>query len=198
MKPFAESSVQNREPIFSVIKPHLESKQSLLEIGSGTGQHAVYFASELLNLHWQTSELPEHHQGIEMWLDEAALPNVQSPVALDVCNTEHWQNLPAYDAIYTANTLHIMSAGHVKCLFENLAEHLKKEGLFIAYGPFNYAGSYTSESNQHFDGWLKQRDPESGIRDFEWLQEMAELKGMTLVDDVAMPANNRTLIWRRT
>ncbi|CAA6825248.1 MAG: Methylase [uncultured Thiotrichaceae bacterium] len=197
MKPFAESSVQNRAPIFSVIKPYLRNSQSLLEIGSGTGQHAVYFASELPLLQWQTSELPEHHQGIQMWLDEARLPNIQLPVALDVCNAGHWQRLPKYDVVYTANTLHIMSADHVCCLFEHLANHLREGGVFIVYGPFNYKGEYTSESNQGFDAWLKHRDAQSGIRDFEWLQEMAELKGMILADDVAMPANNRTLVWKR-
>lgn len=197
MKPYSESSEQNRVPIFSVIQPYLEKCHTVLEVGSGTGQHAVYFASQLPDLTWSTSELPEHHAGIQMWLDEAGLSNVQDPVALDVCNVEHWQKLPQYDAIFTANTLHIMSADHVRCLFEHVAKHLQKEGGLMIYGPFNYHGQYTSESNARFDEWLKSRDPVSGIRDVDWLQALAELNGLVLVNDVAMPANNRVLIWRQ-
>lgn len=167
----------------------------VLEIGSGTGQHALYVCSRLPQLEWQTSDLPEHHAGIQMWLDEAALPNVFSPLALDV--TKRWAPKNPFDYLFTANSLHIMSWLAVEDLFEQLPSWLKLGGRFVAYGPFNYGGEFSSPSNAKFQQWLQSRDPLSGIRDFEAVNELATAAGCRLLDDIAMPANNQCLVWQR-
>ncbi len=193
MKPFAESCVQNRGPILNVLRPLLADRKALLEIGSGTGQHAVYFAPEFPQLIWQTSDVPEHHSGIQMWLDESEANNIKSPLVLDVLQSD-W---PAtrYDSVFTANTLHIMNPAMVETCIAGVGQLLEVGGLFIVYGPFNYNGQYTSESNAEFDRWLVRRGTGSAIRDFERINELAGAAGMVLEQDVAMPANNRMLVW---
>ena len=195
-KPFSESCVQNREPILAVLREVFKDHRNLLEIGSGTGQHAVYFGAELPDLRWQTADVLAHHAGIRLWLDEAALPNVLPPIALDV-NQTAWRN-GRYDAVFSANTLHIMSWPEVALFFEGVGDVLEPDGVLAIYGPFNYDGRFTSESNARFDGWLKSRDPASGVRDFEAVDALARAQGLALQQDIAMPANNRTLVWRRT
>jgi len=197
MKPFSESCIQNREPIFDIIQPLFAESRNLLEIGSGTGQHAVYFAKEMPHLSWQTSDLKENHVGINQWLDEAQLSNVRSPVSLAACDQSAWSGLTAFDAIFSANAVHIMGKDDVQCLLKNIGDTLASEGLFVLYGPFNYNGEYTSESNAHFDNWLKDRDSRSRIRDFEWLDGLANTAGMSFQHDYEMPANNRILVWRK-
>jgi len=167
----------------------------VLEIGSGTGQHAVYFAAALPHLVWQTADLPAHHAGMRMWLDEAALPNVLPPLALDV-RRDDWHG-GRYDAVFSANTLHIMGWPEVADFFRGVGAVLKPAGVLAVYGPFNYGGAFTAESNARFDAWLKARDPASGVRDFEAVDALARGVGLVLADDVPMPANNRTLVWRR-
>jgi cyclopropane fatty-acyl-phospholipid synthase-like methyltransferase len=194
-KPVAESCQQNREPIFKVIKPLLESCQTVLEIGSGTGQHAVYFAGQLAHLQWQTSDRAEYHQGINLWLEDADHANILEPLLLDV-SKDNWPT-DLFDAIFSANTLHIMSHFDVVCFFKNLSRRLQTDGLLIIYGPFNYKGSYTSASNAQFDQWLKSQDINSGIKDFEWVDRLAEMAGMKLLHDISMPANNRVLCWEK-
>jgi cyclopropane fatty-acyl-phospholipid synthase-like methyltransferase len=195
MKPYAEACDQNRDPILAVIEPLLTACRDVLEIGSGTGQHAVYFAGRMPHLVWHTSDLPEHHSGIRQWLDEAALPNTRAPLVLDVTQAA-WPEL-SVDAVFSANTAHIMGWAAVQAMFRGLPRVLSAGGRFVLYGPFNYGGSYTSESNARFDQWLKARDPASGIRDFEALDRLAEAAGMVLEQDHPMPVNNRTLVWRR-
>ena len=195
MKPCVESCERNRAPILEVLRIELAGKSRLLEIGSGTGQHAVYFAPEFPGLVWQTSDVIEAHADIRAWLDEAALANVLPPLALDVCKSD-WPAGP-YDAAFSSNTAHWMSWSEVECLFSGVGRVLQAGGVFCLYGPFNYRGNYTSESNARFDRWLKARDPSSGIRDFEAVNELAREAGMTLEKDYAMPANNRTLVWSR-
>jgi cyclopropane fatty-acyl-phospholipid synthase-like methyltransferase len=192
-KPYAESCDQNRDPIISVIGPLLQEYSSLLEIGSGTGQHAVYFGSSMPHLDWYTSDRPENLPGIKQWLKEAQLENVHEPVELDVTKSD-WPDLRV-DAVFSANTLHIMSWQEVQAFFEGIPRVLNQGGLLMVYGPFNYHGDYTSESNARFDAWLKARDPKSGIRDFEDLNRLALQSGLNLYKDFAMPANNRTLCW---
>jgi len=190
-KPYSESCLQNCEPIFSVIEPLLTSVKSLLEIGSGTGQHAVYFSERLSHLKWQTSDCLPYLEGIKLWIDDAQLGNVLSPIELDVAQST-WPS-KYYDAIYMANTIHIMHANEVEKMFEHLAKNLEPDGQLIIYGPFNYNGQYTSESNQRFDQWLKDRDEKSGIKNFEDINAMAERAGLRIKKDYAMPANNRIL-----
>ena len=195
-KPFSESCVQNREPILAVLREVFADCHQVLEIGSGTGQHAVYFGAGLPHLVWQSADVPPHHAGIRAWLDEAALPNVRPPIALDV-SQPGWRS-GRYDAVFSANTLHIMGWPEVEAFFEGVGEVLEAGGVLAVYGPFNTNGAYTSESNARFDAWLKARDPASGVRDFEAVDALARAQGLVLRQDIAMPANNRTLVWRRT
>lgn len=195
-KPFSESCVQNRAPILAVLRAVFADRSQLLEIGSGTGQHAVYFGAELPHLRWQTADVPLHHPGIRLWLAEAALPNVLPPLALDV-NQDAWRT-GRYDAVFSANTLHIMSWPEVERFFAGVDAVLEIGGVLAVYGPFNYGGAYTSESNARFDTWLKARDPNAGVRDFEAVDALARARGLVLLQDVAMPANNRMLVWHRT
>ncbi len=195
MKQYSESCEQNREPIFSVIAPLLVGCSHLLEIGSGTGQHAVYFAGGLPHLVWQSSDRLENHPSIQIWIDEYRLDNTPPPLELDVCQPQ-WPQLTV-DTIFSANTTHIMSWPMVERMFAGVGGLLSSGGDFLLYGPFNYHGCYTSESNHRFDQWLKQRDPLSGVRDFEAVDRLASQAGMELVSDYPMPANNRTLHWRK-
>ncbi|MHB0917411.1 MAG: DUF938 domain-containing protein [Thiobacillus sp.] len=194
-KPFSESCVQNRDPILAVLRKCFADRRHVLEIGSGTGQHAVYFAPELPHLVWQTADVPQHHAGIRAWLADAALPNVLPPLALDANDTA-WHG-GRYDAVFSANTLHIMSWPEVALFFAGVGEVLEPGGVLAVYGPFNYKGAFTSESNARFDAWLKARDPASGVRDFEAVDALARARGLVLQQDLAMPANNRMLVWRR-
>ncbi|MES9900223.1 MAG: DUF938 domain-containing protein [Sedimenticola sp.] len=195
IKPFAESCEQNQEPILSAIKPLFADRNAVLEIGSGTGQHAVHFSAAMPHLTWQTSDQVENHAGIELWLDEAQLSNLYPPLTLDV-KQPIWPSL-SVDAVFSANTLHIMDWNGVEATFKGVGQLLEKGGLLVVYGPFNYNNSYTSKSNQQFDGWLKSRNPQSGIRNFEDLDRLAKSARMELQQDFEMPANNRILCWRR-
>ena len=196
MKPYAASCDENREPILVELNDLLHDYQSLLEIGSGTGQHAVYFGEQFPRLTWQTSDQLEYHAGIKAWLQDAKLANVLDPLLLDVRQVT-WPNLTV-DAVFSANTLHIMSWEAVQACFAGVGLLLISNGLFIVYGPFNYAGQFTSTSNARFDQWLKQRDPDSGIRNFEDLNLLAAKAGLELQADYEMPVNNRILVWRKT
>jgi len=194
-KPYSESCDQNRDPILSVIKPLLKDKQSVMEIGSGTGQHAVYFAQQMPHLKWHPSDQAQYLEGINLRLQEVQLDNIQQPHELNVMQAQ-WPEIKV-DAIFTANTLHIMHWHEVEAFFTGINDRLNEQGLLMIYGPFNYNNQYTSESNARFDVWLKQRDPHSAIRHFEKVNELAEQQGLSLLDDVAMPANNRILCWEK-
>jgi cyclopropane fatty-acyl-phospholipid synthase-like methyltransferase len=194
-KPHSPSCERNQGPILDVLREHFRDRKQALEIGSGTGQHAVFFAAAMPWLIWQTSDVAENLPGIQLWLDEAALPNVRSPIELDVRGP--WPK-GSYDAVFSANTLHIMSWREVELLFAALAGVMASDATLAVYGPFNYDGRFTSDSNASFDVWLKERySSASGIRDFEAVNALAESIGLKLVADHAMPANNRTLVWRR-
>ncbi|MEB8433607.1 DUF938 domain-containing protein [Cocleimonas sp. KMM 6892] len=194
-KPFSESCVQNQQVILDVLKPLLKDKKHLLEIGSGTGQHAVFLARQMSHLIWQTSDQSIYHGGIKAWLDEAGLDNTRDPLSLDV-SADEWPE-ETYDVIFSANAVHIMSWENVVDYFNHASPLLESNGYFILYGPFNYEGKYTSESNANFDQWLKNNDPKSCIKDFEKLNKLAEENNMSIVDDIAMPANNRILVWQK-
>jgi cyclopropane fatty-acyl-phospholipid synthase-like methyltransferase len=195
MKPYSDACERNREPILEVLRQCFADRRRILEIGSGTGQHAVHFAAALPHLVWQTSELEPNLPGVLQWLEESGLPNLLPPIALDVTGT--WPD-KRFDAVFTANTLHIMSWEDVRALFAALPKVLTADAALAVYGPFNYGGRFTSPSNASFDEWLKQRSPDSGIRDFAAVDELARAIGFALVEDRAMPANNRTLVWRRS
>jgi cyclopropane fatty-acyl-phospholipid synthase-like methyltransferase len=194
-KPFSQACENNKRPILEVLRRQLRAPALVLEIGSGTGQHAVFLGEQLPHLVWQTSDLAEHHAGIRRWLDDAGLANVRPPVALEV-TTRPWP-VGRADAVFSANTAHIMSWPMVEAFFAGAGEVLASDGLLLLYGPFNYAGVYTSESNARFDASLKARDPSSGLRDFEAVDALAVAAGLRLVEDAAMPANNRLLVWRK-
>lgn len=192
-KPFAESCEQNKEPILSCLREIFTEETLLLEIGSGTGQHAVYFARHLPHLTWQTSDLTDHHHTIQQWLDDADLENALSPLALDVAQA-NWP-ISQVGAIFSANALHIMSWHHVSKFFEGAGNILQRGGKLVVYGPFNYNGKFTCNSNARFEQWLKDRDPLSGIRDFEALDTLAKQSDMAIDRDIEMPVNNRILVW---
>ncbi len=196
MKPFSESSEQNKRVILEAIDPLLTDCRQVLEVASGTGQHAVYFAEQMPQLIWQPSDLEMCLPGIQQWIADSELQNILPPFKLDVACSEDWPEQD-YDAIYSANSFHIMSADGVEAFFEHVAGHVKQRGLITVYGPFNYDGAFTSDSNARFDQWLKQRDAASGIKDFEWCNQLAEQAGFTLLHDIEMPHNNRTLCWQK-
>lgn len=195
-KPHAESCDRNQQPILDVIGPRLLASKTVLEIGSGTGQHAVFFARHLPHLVWISSDKPENHPGIRQWQKEANLTNTEGPLKLDLSN-EAWPEIEA-DVVFTANTVHIVSWTLVVALFKGSARLLPSGGLFMIYGPFNYGGNYSSESNARFDQWLKNRDSDSGIRGYEDLEKLARSFDLEPSEDIMMPANNRLLVWRRT
>jgi len=193
-KPYAPACERNRDPILEVLRKHFADRRRVLEIGSGTGQHAVHFAAALPHLVWQTSERARNLAGIRLWLEEAALANTPPPVVLDV--NAAW---PAarFDAVFSANTLHIMAWDDVNAMFRALPQVLEQDATLAFYGPFNYGGRATSESNALFDARLKEDDPRQGVRDIEGVDALAQAIGFSLAADIAMPANNRTLVWRR-
>ncbi len=195
MKPYSEACDENREPILGVIQPLLKHCASVLEIGSGTGQHAVYFAGKMPHLIWQTSDCLEYHAGINLWLHESGLENARPPIELDVSRSE-WPE-QRFDAVFSANTAHIMHWPDVAAMFSGVGSLLSAGGRFLLYGPFNYNDRFTSESNARFDAWLKSRDPASGIRNFEDLNKLAGLAGMRFRRDYEMPVNNRILYWEK-
>lgn len=194
-KPYAESCEQNRGPILEVLVALFDRPGRVLELGSGTGQHAVYFPLHLPQLDWQPTDVAGALPGIRLWLAEAGLPNVREPLALDVC-ADPWPAGP-YDYVFSANTAHIMHWAAVETMFAGIGRVLGAGGRFALYGPFNREGRYTSESNARFDAWLKARDPGSGVRDLEALDALARAEGLVLAQDIAMPANNAILCWER-
>lgn len=193
-KPFAPSCERNQGPILEVLQRHLGDARRVLEVGSGTGQHAVYFAAAMPWLIWQCSDRADYLPGIALWLDETALANTPAAIELDVDGP--WPRA-AFDTVFTANSLHIMGWPQAEAFFAGVDAVLEPRGLLVVYGPFNYGGEFTSESNRAFEQWLKDRDPVSGIRDIEAVDALARGIGLVLVEDNAMPANNRCLVWRR-
>lgn len=191
MKPYSEACERNKEPILKALRSWWTQPSTVLEIGSGTGQHAVHFARHLPHLTWITTDRPEYAAGIQQWLDEAALLNLRGPLQLDVLEAS-WP-LDALDYAFSANTAHIMSWRAVEAMFAGVGARLKPGGGFALYGPFNRDGEFTSESNRDFDASLRARDPAMGVRDDRAVVALARANGLALVADHAMPANNRLL-----
>lgn len=199
-KPFSQACENNKNPILQVLKQYLESdaissaNHSLLEVGSGTGQHAVYLSEHLPHILWQPTDVAENIPGIELWLQEANLANLLSPLEFDVTRPD--QLPPQSDHLFTANTLHIMSWPNVEQFFAAIPNLIKPDGYGFIYGPFKYNGEFTTPSNANFDVWLKQRGQHQGIRDIEAVQQLAQQAGLAFLDDVAMPANNQLLVFQ--
>lgn len=193
-KPFSQACENNKEPILAILKRAFRSSTAVLEIGSGTGQHAVHFAHALSHLIWQPSDRSENLPGIALWRDDYAMENLRAAIELDIDNPQQW---PQFDAAFSANTAHIMSWQTAQKMIHEVGTRLPATGVFALYGPFNYQGSYTSDSNRQFDEWLKSRDAKQGIRDFEAVVEVAAKVGLKLVEDNPMPANNRLLLWQK-
>ena len=191
----SEACERNKGPILEVLRTELAACDTVLEIGSGTGQHAVHFAAHLPRLAWQPSELPANLPPLAERLLVARLRNLRAPLALDV-RDDPWP-VAQVDAVFSANTLHIMSWSAVQEFFRGANAVLAATGVLCVYGPFCYQGRHTSDSNAAFDRFLRERDPDSGVRDFATLDALARAHGLALTRDHAMPANNRTLVWRR-
>ncbi len=192
---YSEACARNQDPILERLAPLLAHSSRLLEIGSGTGQHAVHFAAALPALGWQPTDLAANLESLSINLARHGGDNILPPLELDVCS-EPWPSGP-WDAVFSANTLHIVGWAEVEALMSGVGRVLAPDGLLCVYGPFRYGGSYTSASNAEFDRWLRLRDPLSGIRDFEAVDALAQGAGLALERDFTMPANNQLLVWRR-
>ena len=194
MKRFSDPFERNRDPILAILRRVFAERRAVLEIGSGTGQHAAYFASQLAHLSWQPSDVPDNLPSIRAWREEAPAPRPLEPIELDVDRP-----FPALkvDAVFTANTLHIVSWPQVQRMVSGVGGLLPAGGVLAVYGPFNYGGKHTAPSNEEFDKWLRGRDPKSGLRDAEAVIALAMGHGLVLEEDNAMPANNRLLVFRK-
>ncbi|MGM8886752.1 DUF938 domain-containing protein [Psychrobacter sp. 1U2] len=198
--PFSQACENNQQPILNVLQKQLQDSTHVLEVGSGTGQHSVYFVQNLPHIQWQTSDVIDNHQVIRAWHDSYPASNLHAPLAFDLAidPMPSLKDSSPYDAIFTANTLHIMAWSLVQRLFELAGEALPLKGKLIIYGPFNEHGRYTSASNQSFDLSLRQRDLNSGIRDKEDVVALAKQHNLKLSDEYQMPANNQILVFMKT
>jgi len=187
VKKYSDACERNRAPILEVLKRAFANSRRVLEVGSGTGQHAAYFAPQLPHLVWQASDVAENLPDIREWVLDPP------PIELDM--DKPWPALDV-DAVFSANTCHIMSWPQVERMFAGIGR--LRPQVFALYGPFNYDGRHTSESNARFDAMLRGRDPLSGIRDFEKISALAAAAGLAVEEDNAMPANNRLLVFRRS
>jgi cyclopropane fatty-acyl-phospholipid synthase-like methyltransferase len=200
-KPFSEACLRNQQPIADALQSLLPIAANVLEIGSGTGQHAVFCAQALPHIKWQTSDLPQHHEGMLKWIEDAALDNVLPPLVLDV--DQAWPDFSVApnghvftaSHVFTANTVHYIAWDSVVNMFTKVSALLPEKGLFVIYGPVNVAGQYTSEGNAGLDEWLKTCvNPLAGIKDIADIEQLARDQGLALIDNLAMPANNRLLV----
>lgn len=206
-KPFSEACLRNQQPIADALHSLLPTAANVLEIGSGTGQHAVFCAQALPHLTWQTSDLPQHHEGMLKWIEDAALDNVLPPLVLDV--NQPWPLIEVDQVftashvftathVFTANTVHYIAWDSVVNMFTKVSALLPEKGLFVIYGPVNVNGQYTSEGNAGLDEWLKTCvNPLAGIKDITDIEQLANDQGLALIDNLAMPANNRLLVLQK-
>ncbi len=195
-RPWSEACERNKQPIATVLAQYLTPGMRVLEVGSGTGQHAVHFATSLPQVQWLTSDLRANHEGIKAWLDEANLPNALPPIELDT-RWKDWPALDRVDVVFSANTAHIMHWDAVCGLFAGAARYLHDAGRLMLYGPFRIQGDAFSDSNRRFDRSLRQQDPGMGIRGSDDLDALAAVGGLVREATHAMPANNHVLVWQR-
>lgn len=196
VKPCCEACERNKAPIAGALQRHFRQPGEVLEIASGTGQHAVHFARCMPHLVWHCSDLSDKHPGILAWLEDAGLGNVVGPVELDVATAGHWPRHEFHYA-YTANTAHILAWQDVVSMFGGVAGVLSAQGLFAVYGPFNHGGDYTSEGNRRFDAALRAENPQMGLRDLEKISQLGAANGLQLRQTIAMPANNMLLLFEK-
>ena len=195
MEGFSQAAENNKTPILDVLRDWLRPGASVLEIGSGSGQHAIHFSQALPNVEWLPSDRPEVQSLLQRNTKRYGPSNLLAPITLDL-GAPGWPD-SRIDAVYSANVLHIVSTDLGETMIKCAAQCLHAGGLFILYGPFRYGGSFTTPSNAEFDDWLRARDPNSGIRDFEWLDELARARDLMLQEDRSMPANNQCLVFQK-
>ena len=195
MEGFSQAADNNKTPILNTLSEWLSNDELVLEIGSGSGQHAIHIAKALQKIRWQPTEHPRALQSLINNISSFGSPNILAPESLDLAAVE-WPT-ESVDCVYSANVIHIIDETLGRRLIETAAESLRAGGLLALYGPFKYQGNFTTVSNAEFDDWLKDRNPKSGIRDFEWVMELAKDSGLTFVEDRSMPANNQFLAFRR-
>ena len=194
-KPFSQACANNQTIILDVLIPIFEHKKYALEVGSGTGQHGVFFARNMPHLSWQLSDRAQNHAGINLWVDEFPSPNLLPPILLDVLQ-DPWPT-SAYDAVYSSNTAHIMPWEALVAMFSGIGKSLLSGGIFCLYGPMKYVGVLEAQSNVAFDTMLRQQNPCQGIREFWDINRLATQAGLELMQDNAMPANNRLIVWQK-
>jgi SAM-dependent methyltransferase len=192
---FSSACERNRQPILDVLRTFISDGHCVLEVGSGTGQHAVFFAADFPLISWQPADTGDYLPGLRTRLRNEAPDNVLDAIELDV-RMDPWP-VDFCDVVFSANTLHFMSEHCVAEFFRGVDQVLQSQGYLLVYGPFNYSGEFSSASNADFDDWLRRSDPDRGIRDFEQVCELAEVRGLQLLQDFKMPANNRALLWRK-
>ena len=190
---YSQAAENNKAPIADILGRHLPSNATVLEIGSGTGQHALHMSDTIPGITWLPSEREAVVPILRANLALYGSNNIQLPLLLDLADFS-WSGDPV-DVVYAANVMHIVSESLGERLVQLAAEALKPSGLLMLYGPYKYDGQFTTESNATFDQWLKDRDPASGLRDFGALIATAQCVGLTLTQDYAMPANNQMLIF---
>ncbi len=195
MKQHAPACDRNQAFILETLAGILPGKKKLLEIGSGTGQHAAYLAPQFPNLTWFPTDLEENLASINAWCNDSPAANIETASVLNLA-TGQWP-VKSCDAVVCINTIHIISWELVEKLFTGAANVLSKEGVFYVYGPYEYENEPLAESNQNFNAWLQQRDPASGIRKFEKVNELARKNDLIFQFDKSMPANNRSICWKK-
>ena len=193
---YAPATARNRDPILEVLRRVLPAQATVLEIASGSGEHAVYFAAALPGLSWQPSDIDDGNlASIAAWTRALDARNVLPPVRIDATSPV-WP-VPPVDAIFSANMIHIAPWPACVGLVHGAARHLVPGGRLILYGPYRIAGAHTADSNAAFDADLRARDPQWGVRDLEAVIALARSSGLSLQERVAMPANNFTVIFTR-
>jgi len=193
LKQHAPSFEGNKDYILPMLREALPARGLVLEVGSGTGQHAAFFAAHFPQLVWQPTDLAANLPSIAAWRAEAALPNLRAPLELDLFHGR-WP-VSAAQAVVCINTVHIVAWKGVENLFAGAGRVLEPGGVMYVYGAYRYATRPLEPSNEKFDQWLKDRDPVSGVRDFEAVNALAERHGLVLHEDRAMHGNNRSIWW---
>ena len=195
MQRFSEAAEKNKTHILLVLQEWLPPHARVLEIGTGSGQHALHMAAEMKSITWQPTERSEGLPDLARNLSDYRFPNILKPLILDL-SSERWPNVDT-NCVYSANVMHIVKENLGENLIRGVGDNLAEAGLLILYGPYKYSGDFTTQSNADFDGWLKERNPHSGIRDFEWVNDLANQHRLSLQADLSMPANNQILIFQR-